>query len=230
MAKIYYAGDIHGRLNDLGRIIQKAEARSIDAIIQVGDFGFGFPDKGIRKFLEKRARQGRWTVPIYTCLGNHDNWNLAYELREEQGTDIVELVPGSGCYYVHRGAYIEIAGIGHLFLGGAESTDKHKRKEDVNWWANEEPNKDEFDQFFFNLESFKPDTVVTHDAPLRVDIKRMRRNSSTTPNMLENVLKHSDYTPRRWYFGHHHVFERWKIKGTKFFGCGLHGDFWNRES
>ncbi len=239
MGTIFYVGDIHGRLDDLGSIIQKAEAGSpspkppardpVDAIVQVGDFGWGFPGRTLSIFLEKRARQAKWTVPIFTCFGNHDNWEAIKALREEQGNpDVVELVPGSGCFYVVRGKCIDIAGIKHLFLGGAESTDAHLRTENVDWWPDEQANTEEFQEFFDSLERDRPDTVITHDAPLRVDIYRRRRKVSITPNMLENALKHSTHQPKRWYFGHHHLLKKWKIGKTRFFGCGLHGEYWTR--
>lgn len=230
MGTIFYVGDIHGRLADLGAIIQSAEAKGVSAIVQVGDFGWGFPGGTMTKFLEKRARQGKWTVPIYTCFGNHDNWYRIEEMREEQGNpDVIEIVPGSGCFYVARGHCIDIAGLKHLFLGGAESTDKHLRTDGVDWWATEEADRTEFDKFFDALENEQPDTVITHDAPLRVEIYRKRRRQSVTPNMLENALKLSEHKPRRWYFGHHHVFKKWKIQSTKFYGCGLHGEYWSRS-
>lgn len=225
-----YSGDLHGRIDDLGSILQFAEAHKISAVIQVGDFGLGFPDKCWNPFFEKRARQQKWTVPIYTCAGNHDNHDWLDQLVVEQGyPDKVEIYPGGGLYFVPRGQVLEIDGVSHLFLGGAESTDRHVRVEGVSWWAREEPNAQEFDKFFEALENQKPNTVITHEAPLRIKIDRVRRNQSYTPNMLEKALKLSEHQPSNWLFGHHHILDRWKIEKTKFFGCGLHGQFWLRE-
>lgn len=226
---ILYVGDLHGKVNKLGDIVQSAETKNISAVVQVGDFGFGFRDKAWQSFLEKRARQKKWTVPIYTCFGNHDNWNLIYEMREEQGTNKVELVPGSGVYFISRASILEIDNISHIFMGGAESTDKGQRKENIDWWDLEQPTEQEFRLFFKNLEEHKPDTVVAHELPLRIEINRKRRNQSYTPQMLENALTNSIHQPRHWMAGHHHILEKWKIKKTKFFCCGLHGDFWLRN-
>lgn len=235
MARLLYLGDIHGRTNDLGRITMSCDMRlekhgEQSAIIQVGDFGFGFSDRAMTKWLEKRARR-TYKTPIYTCMGNHDNWDLLYEMWKEQGQpDLVELVPDSNCFYVHRGSLVEIQGISHLFLGGAESIDKFSRIEGRDWWATEQPDKSEFDRFFDLFDNEKPNTVVTHEAPLRVELYRMRRNQSITAGGLEAVYKMSKHRPRRHYFGHHHKFQQWEIEGTKFYCCGLHGQFFERST
>ncbi|MHA2068543.1 MAG: metallophosphoesterase family protein [Candidatus Thorarchaeota archaeon] len=248
---LYYVGDIHGGPDFLGGIVQKAEARGVSHIIQVGDFGTFFPSNRERKtyrkdgvirqwhgdssdldaWIQKRARQGKWTTKILTCGGNHDNWTVFDRLQEEQGyPDMVELYPNSGVYYVPRGTMLELDGISHLFLGGAESTDKFRRIEGLDLWNDrEEPSREEFERFSLMLEEGRPDTVITHDAPTRIHFDRMRRNQSITPNTLETILKLSDYKPKRWYFGHHHKMKKWKVNGTKFFCCGLHGTYWERE-
>ncbi len=225
-----YVGDLHGRVNDLSNLLQHAEAKGAAAIVQVGDFGLGFPDRCWDEFFQKRARQGKWTVPVYTCAGNHDNWDWLDQLTAEQGNpNQVEIYPGGGLYFIPRGNMVEIDGISHLFLGGAESTDRHHRVEGVSWWAREEPNHQEFEKFFDALENQKPDTIVAHEAPLRVKLDRARRNQSYTPRMLENALKLSNHQPKRWYFGHHHLLEKWKVEKTKFYCSGLHGQYWSRE-
>lgn len=248
---IYYAGDFHGITRYLHALSQRADSKSA-TIIQVGDFGFGFPTKRQRKkfsknesifdpnnppmwdtddfcqWIKKRAKKEN-KARIITCGGNHDNWNMLYSLCREQGdSDLIELVPGSEVYYARRGAMIEVDGINHLFLGGAESTDKHKRTPSLDWWDREEPDREEFEEFFDHLNSGLVHTVVTHDAPLRVPIYRSRRSSSHTPVMLENSLALSEHKPRRWYFGHHHVLNKWDIEGTKFYCCGFHGEYWER--
>jgi predicted phosphodiesterase len=230
---LLYVGDIHSRVKDLGGIVNSAETRGIKTIIQVGDFGVLWPNNSTSEmdnFLKKRARQGKWTTEILTVFGNHDNWDEFYRLHEEQGRpDKVELYPGSGVFCVSRGSMLDINGISHLFMGGAESTDQHHRTPGLSWWDREEPSKEEFDIFFDNLENKKPDTVISHDAPLRVQLYRMRRNASTTPNMLENALRLSSHKPKNWLFGHHHMLKKWKVDGVKFRCCGLHGQYWQRE-
>ena len=233
MPRIVYAGDIHGRTNDIGKFTQSCDMRHENTeeesvIIQVGDFGFGFPDRTMIKWLRKRAER-EYKTPIYTCMGNHDNWDLLEEMsREQNNTDLIELVPNSNCFFVQRGAMIDVFGISHLFLGGADSTDKHHRIEGRDWWAGEQPSSLELERFTKAFNEEKPNTIVSHDAPLRIPFERMRRNQSITAGGLEYAYRKSKHRPRRHYFGHHHKLKQYKDSGTKFYCCGLHGQYFER--
>lgn len=225
MSGIYYAGDIHGCTPYVADIDRQAIANGIDIIIQVGDFGCHFSRGcGIVKYFEKRLRQQRPGPTWYTCGGNHDNWEKWAELSEAQGNpEAVELAPG--CYFIPRGTSIELGGVSHLFFGGAESIDRHHRVEGVDWWPEEVPSAREFDRFFDKMEEDKPEVVVTHDAPLCVDLNRPGRELQSTPRSLQSVIKHGTHTPARWYYGHHHCMQKDTIEGTNFACCGLHGEF-----
>jgi len=225
---IFYVGDIHGSVDDVAAIDRAANEAGVDIVVQVGDFGIHWTkDCAILKYFKKRERQGRPGPKWYTCGGNHDNWDVWQGLQESQGSKIVEL--GPGCFYVVRGAVADLDGKTHIFFGGAESTDKHMRREGVTWWATESPNREEFDTFFENMETLKPEIVVTHDAPLSVEIARLNRDFNSTPKNLQNVLDYCGYTPVRWYFGHHHVMQNWKVDGVEFCCCGLHGQYVSSE-
>lgn len=230
---IYYAGDIHGRPNDLGRISMSAKAKKITAIVQVGDFGCLWPNNISLKFDEHlRKRAGKNEVPIYTCGGNHENWDTFLRMQVDQGDpDLVELFPGSKVYYVRRGSVITIDGIKHAFYGGAESTDVVWRTEGVSWWRDETPTKEDTERFYDNLNKHKPEVVVTHDCPTRLPLKRytagrvVDRNFLKTSADLENIMKYSPHLPKRWYFGHYHTLNSWNSKGVDFYCCGRHGDY-----
>lgn len=242
MHQILYVGDIHGRLDKLLNIINIAN-KSNSTIVQVGDFGTFWPSNNatdrflktgitekwntsdLDKWISKRANRD-WKTEIISVGGNHDNWNVIYDLWNEQNnSDKIELVPNSGVFMAARGSTLEINGIKHLFLGGAESTDKHHRIDNLTWWDREQPNQNEFELFFKNLEEYKPDVVVTHDAPSRVPLFRVNRDKSITPNTLEKCLFLSSHKPKHWYFGHHHILESWDIDGIQFHCCGLHGQY-----
>lgn len=222
---IYYAGDIHGVAAYVAEIDRKAVENNIEIVVQVGDFGGHFAGGcPIVKYFEKRVRQGRPGPTWYTCGGNHDNWPKWSGLAEAQGNPkIVELAPG--CFFVPRGTSIELDGVKHLFFGGAESIDIARRVEGIDWWPEESPSSAEFDKFFEKMEADKPEVVVTHEAPLCVDLNRPGRDSQPTPRNLQNVLRHNDHTPARWYYGHHHCLDYNTIEGTTFACCGLHGQF-----
>ena len=99
------------------------------------------------------------------------------------------------------------------------------RTENVTWWSQETPSYEEFSKFFRLLEEEKPEVVVTHDAPLRVPLRKSSREMQPTPRNLENAISMSAHKPGRWYFGHHHVNGEWLIDDVKYICCGLHGEF-----
>tara|TARA_A200000159_G_scaffold163425_1_gene189620 strand:- start:6186 stop:6857 length:672 start_codon:yes stop_codon:yes gene_type:complete len=218
----YYTGDLHGRLEFIKQVEDEATKSEANLIIQVGDFGIHFrEDCEVAEWFNSREGGLTWV----TCGGNHDNWP---KWREQES---VELFGGkvkklaSGCFFADRNTILNIGGVKHLFFGGAESTDKALRVEGESWWHEETPNQAEaLDLFDAMLES-RPEVVVSHDAPSRIELGRMNRDTAPTPRMLENVLKHSGHKPKRWYFGHHHVKEEWILDSTTFYCCGLHGDY-----
>jgi Icc-related predicted phosphoesterase len=234
--KILYAGDLHIRVRDLKSIVSDAEQMSVrpDVIIQVGDFGVMWPKytQNMDAYLYERASNG-YEFPIITCGGNHDNWDLFNKLASETEDDLIEIVPGSGVYYARRGSVIDIAGITHGFMGGAMSTNSRALTEGVDYWPrSEEPTQSDMRAFYDNVVNKKPDTIVTHEAPRSIQFDRNGRNSNKTVRMLDDMFwgwQSNGYTPKRWYFGHHHVLEKWKVSGAKFFGCGFHGQYWERE-
>jgi hypothetical protein len=244
---IYYVGDIHGRVDDVAAIDRAAIKAGVEVVVQVGDFGIRWSkDCPITKYFMKKARQGRVGPIWYTCGGNHDNWQEWARLQENQlyteafypvgdirevagaacaidATKTVELAPG--CFYVVRGTTIDLDGKSHLFFGGAESIDKEMRVEGVSWYPEETPSAGEFQQFFDSMVAAAPEIVITHDAPLCVELDRPGRDTQPTPRNLQNALKHSEHVPARWYFGHHHVLKSWVIDNIDFHCCGLHGEY-----
>jgi hypothetical protein len=222
---IYYVGDIHGNVNDVAAIDRAAIKAGVEIVVQVGDFGMHWPGQTcpINKYFEKRKRQGRPGPIWYTCAGNHDNWDKLTDLAAKQDSpSLIELSPD--CYYVPRGTIVELDGKAHLFFGGAESTDREYRTEGKSWWADETPSAAEFQKFFDGMEQH-PEVVVTHDAPLCVEIYRHGRDGQPTPRNLQNVLTHAGHAPVHWYFGHHHILKSWEVKGTEFHCCGFDGEW-----
>lgn len=224
---VIYVGDTHGLLDAFIEFDKYALKHGITDVIQVGDSGVSFAmgkNCPVNRYFTKRARQGRPGPTWWTCGGNHENYDLWEKWAGEQGDpEIVEIAPGFN--WVRRGVTLTLGGKKHLFMGGAESTDRHLRLEGHSWWRQETPTYEEFCMFAAGLEQ-KPDVVVTHDAPLRVDIWRYNREVNPTPRNLEGALKVCEHTPPLWVFGHHHMNQVWDIDGTKFVCCGLNGEGW----
>lgn len=247
---IWYIGDLHGKVDILARIDEAAKKANVKAIVQVGDFGIHFPlynkdlngRYSLRKhqeckifhYFKKRQRQNRGGPIWYTCGGNHDNWDKWASLKVHQDFSVprtmaspitAELAPD--CYWVPRGGVITIEGISHAFFGGAESVDRVYRREDIDWWRNETPQAQEFDYFVKQINYHKPSVIITHDCPHQVKFdhpKYKERDAFTTPRNLGNIVEHGlEYTPKYWFFGHHHTLQTNVITKIIFAGCGYHG-------
>lgn len=226
-------GDLHGRSQAIGAVDQLAENADVTAVIQVGDMGFFWPGSPtVEEYFIKRGRQNRKHFPWFVIDGNHENHDVLDEKWNANRTSVVEVLPG--CFHVRRNTILEIQGIKHLFCGGARSTDRGPGNEFYRgnriWWAQEAPNAKEIVEFHEMLEREKPDTVITHDVPNIVDLYRDGRFEDSTSRGFDNALKLSEHKPNHWFFGHHHLLDTFKDLDTVTFrGCGLHGQFWERD-
>jgi hypothetical protein len=208
---IYLIGDTHGEIE-----IEKLSSSNFpqgktltrdDYVIVLGDFGLFFsnpPSSGEHWWLKWITRKP-WTTLFLD--GNHDNQNLLQTLP------VVERFGGKvGKYadnllYLRRGEVYIIDSVKIFAFGGAMSTDKHLRKEGVDWWAEEVPTMKEMDYGLENLEKHgnAVDVVLTHTAPRHLIQRHMRdgqRASDPTASFLEFVDMSIRY--QHWYFGHFH--------------------------
>jgi hypothetical protein len=220
---IFYAGDTHGRTLGIIAIDNAARRLGVQVVVQTGDFGAFFQEENegcqvVNYFNQRRPGGPVW----YTCGGNHDNWPY-WNYLAAGSNEPVELA--KDCYFVPRGGCIELDGVKHVFFGGAESTDEPSRVEGLDWHREETPTVAETNRFFANIDTYQPEVVVTHEAPLRIQIRKMNRDSNPTPRNLENVCKHMTHKPRAWFFGHHHMVEKWTVDGVDFYCTGLEGAY-----
>ena len=65
--------------------------------------------------------------------------------------------------YMGDGGYD--AALGLFWLSGADSIDKHLRREGVSWWQGEELSLGEFQEALDLYERVKPRVVLSHDGP-----------------------------------------------------------------
>ena len=219
---VIYAGDLHGRLQHF----KELEETSSDLIIQVGDFGVSFGDTcKVKDWMEAKPEDSAEWI---TCGGNHDNWPKWRTMPQVQKSGLItgqlyQIAPN--CFFAERNTVIRINGKLHLFFGGAESIDKYNRVEGVSWFPEETPTRKEFEGFMDALEYYEPEIVVTHDAPMCVNVPKIQRISNPTPQSLGRIFELSEHKPSKWYFGHHHIMNKWNIEHTEFICCGYHGEY-----
>jgi len=199
-------GDIHGDFTTYESIISDSE-RSI----QVGDFGVGFfSDK--TTIYTPEIEKKNWYGPLFEenykeepnlnhrfIRGNHDNPEACKQnkLWIPDGT-------------MH----------GPFFcIGGALSIDKDYRREDYDYWSDEELTYDQFMKIADSYEKIKPNFVISHDCPESVTPHLFSwYNKTRFPSITRQGLQmlFEIHQPKLWVFGHWHHHKMEVIRGTQF--------------
>jgi Calcineurin-like phosphoesterase len=205
----YLVGDVHGKYQQYKTLLRGKQ----DSVC-VGDMGVGFRRSG--------ARDGDFfTNPPHAFMkkdnhrflrGNHDNPAECKKHSQWIPDGTVEIdaaFPKEG---------LSCSGRTVFFCGGAYSIDKHLRTEGYNYWSDEELSYNEADKALGVYLEYKPDVVVTHDAPVNVvehiHTSHHRFDSSFTQRYLQNMFE--QHQPRLWVFGHHHTSWQMEMNGTTF--------------
>lgn len=206
MSKFYITGDTHGdidikKLYRTGRTIMN-KLKSEDFLIICGDFGAIWDGSEVDdKLLDWYARQP------YTILfvdGNHENFNLlnAYPVEQWCGGNIHRIRPN--LIHLMRGQYYTIEGKTFLTMGGAISTDRSLREENIDWWAAEKPSDEDIQILHRTLSKHnKVDYIITHAAPTTALYNLdFHFKEDVVTDMLDYIYYNIDF--KYWYFGHYH--------------------------
>ena len=226
--RILFAGDWHGNLRAVEFCIDKAKKAGCVAIVQLGDFGYGWDivEDGCR-FTKKVSLAAQAAgIPIYWIDGNHENFDHLEMSANIHGGNPVELEPG--VRYLPRGTVLVLNGMKALAVGGGYSIDKAYRVPGVTWWPQEETT-------FVDVEIARNigpvDVVLAHDvcktgfeimrtlsAGLNVSMPAPARNRA----LLEFVLDSG--RPSFWFHGHYHMSYHAPYGGTIFRGLNKERD------
>lgn len=209
MSRLMIAGDWHGNHQWGKKIIEAAKAEEIDKIIQVGDFGV-WPGPEGKEYLEILSRALiKHGVKLYFVPGNHedynqiDQWNKKLPKNEDGH---IEVLPN--LFYAGKVNAWTWEGKRFASVGGAVSIDKHRRKENVSWWSQEE---------LTDLEETrakdlgKVDYLFTHDSPNTLPFtlgKADQKSAKHRGRMTEVGLA---IRPRLWFHGHYHRYGEYKF-------------------
>lgn len=200
---MYLLGDVHEDPRNMVEAL-KLE-RDQGPIIQVGDLGSDY---------------GRipWTRNTFHFIdGNHDHFE-----KFNPDADYVQHVTKE-IMYIPRGFVRN----GILYIGGAESIDKHSRIRGLDWFPQEQITYDQVYRILDNPEIKTVKTVISHCAPSPIakriiegmelrfgQVSRQEFFGSTSENMLETLRQ--EIKPERWFFGHYHLSWQGELDGCKF--------------
>lgn len=222
---IYVTGDTHidrdiAKLQDENWPEGQTLTRS-DYLVVMGDFGAlwygGERDRRLLDMYESKP---------YTTLfvdGNHDNFDIidALPTAERFGAP-VHVVPGfPHVIHLMRGYVYELPVSAEetarvLVMGGAETRDRSRRIEGVDWWRREMPSEEEYERCTRSLDDvgWSVDYVFTHELPY--DAIRYARDWTVQeeiqmmPDRLSGFLQWVDDKLDKsslhiWYAGHYHT-------------------------
>lgn len=219
-ARYLILGDTHSDFFWTLKVLDHAKDLKVNTIIQVGDWGFLWPDENGKTGDQVdaladalRARQQK----MFFIDGNHD-WHPKLRRRRKWPAEIHYCRRGTHWVFVNDDGRDIVVG----FLGGAPSIDKDGRIEGLDWWAEEEIQDDE-------LPVVRCDVLITHDAPERpwnlaeieLPMSLVYRCRMSWAKVQQAVRTTQ---PRILFHGHYH----WPYKGT-FEGTEVRGLNCNRR-
>jgi len=158
---VLLVGDLHGDSGALHLAFSKAEGSGASAIVQLGDYGFGWRflnDECWFSAIASDLSQATG-IPLYWIDGNHENFDALYQLPlDENGYRPI----AEGVVHLPRGATLAIGESRIRAFGGAHSVDRAHRVKGVSWWPQETCTDDDVQRA---LEAGPADIFVSHDAP-----------------------------------------------------------------
>lgn len=197
--RVLVVGDIHGSVPAMSYAIEFAVSRGITHILQVGDFGYYPKIPEYADFLDLVSLMcTKSGVSIFFIEGNHDDhWSLDHNKKRSA------FVPVRDCLnWIPRSLRWSWCGVRFAALGGAFTTDSHRRKIGLDWHPDTEvPRVCDYDTLFDHT----CDVLITHDAPHVVDLYRGHTyNQALAHSRLITELA-STMQPSFLIHGHHHT-------------------------
>ena len=232
MSRIFVTGDTHGDedFHKLGtrRFPEQKTLTKNDFVIVAGDMGvlwFSFT----RFSPDKIDPTDKWLMDWYdakpfTTLfvdGNHENHKALarYPVEEWNGGKIHRI--SDSVIHLMRGQVYTIDGKTFFTMGGATSVDKIRRVENVSWWEEEMPSREELEEGIINLDKhdMKVDYVITHccGTSLIPKLRTMHPDADTLTSFFDHLEFDFALDFKHWYFGHHHFDKKLDDKHTCLF-------------
>lgn len=210
MGRIFVTGDTHNNI-DIKKINTKnfPEQKKLnkeDVLIIAGDFGLPW---SVGESSEDKWWLDWYNEKNFTTVfvdGNHENFDALnnYKTVEFNGAECHQL--RNSVYHVKRGEVLTIGSYKILCMGGAVSVDKAYRREHISWWKEEEPNYQEWEKAFSNLDN--ANIIISHDGPSSI-VRLLHHGEPTSVNkMFERLcdkITSGDINIQKWFIGHHHM-------------------------
>lgn len=202
MSEVIVVGDTH---RDFGRLNELISKRKPAIVLQCGDFGY-WPREPLSQIYgrncpsypkERPAPKVPEDTKVFWCDGNHeDHQELGLRTTDELWPNV---------WYMPRGSLLDLPdGRRVMFVGGAESIDKHSRTIGVDWFPEERISYADVMKLDYKG---TVDIVISHTCPKEFPINMARQDgyfNDSSRLALSYILE--NYKPSLWYFGHWHKY------------------------
>lgn len=203
MSRTLYVGDIFGDTNIIGKIDKVAYDNNVSYIIQVGNMGLGQPNSSIKKYFNKRQRQGKYSATWMVSSGYGDSAKYLDTLDMSSGE--CEIAPS--LFHIGNGVIKNINGKKHLFVGGGESL------------------------YDFAIDKsldlvHDADIIISYDCPLAAYCA-VHISPSDNAHALNEIKSKavSIGRPIKWFYGRHGFTYSHCHKNISFDCCGSRGEY-----
>jgi predicted phosphodiesterase len=224
-------GDTHGKTAELKGPLRRAKKDGVEAIVQVGDFGFIWRDDN-RLDRVVNFRSQIYEVPIYFLDGNHEDHDRMEEMNATHDAErFVEVA--NNIFYLPRGFAWEWDGVRFMSVGGAVSTDVEPsfgwpgRTLGFDWFPQERISYRDVDRA---ISKGKVDVLLSHDVAeippvLGEKLQRMdfRLDRETRSNRMALRAIAEEVQPKLMVHGHYHYRYNDLLLGAVVSGLGMNG-------
>jgi len=203
-ARIVFAGDWHMNATWAVAAIRHAAEGRADVMVHVGDFGYTFDGRFMRRLDAALQAAG---LPLLFVDGNHEDFDslLRWPIRPNGLRQLTDHV-----WHLPRGFRWTWGGVRLLAVGGAHSVDRQWRSPGTSWWPEETLTGDDVARA---VAGGPVDVLVAHDCPAGVDIPGLAATSHLWPaeelaladehrQRLRTVVDAA--RPRAVFHGHYH--------------------------
>ena len=170
-----------------------------DYLIICGDFGGVWSNSNEEIYWRKWLNNKNFLTLFID--GNHENFDLLKEFP------VVDFNGGKAhkitdkIFHLMRGQIYTIDNNKIFTFGGASSHDKEYRKEGTNWWSDEMPTNEEYDEAIRNLEleNWDVDYIITHCTATSIQRQiDCSYEENVLTDFLESIKEKSNY--KKWLF------------------------------
>jgi hypothetical protein len=180
------AGDWHGNIPFAMSQVDRIHMAGAHLIVQLGDFGFWRDDPATRKYLSRLDRSlATRDMQLAWIDGNHEDHARLNLLPVDVETGLRPNTPR--ITHNPRGYRWVWGGATWMGLGGAHSVDRLDRVPGQSWWPQEYLT---YEDVTFASRPGRVDVLLTHDAPLGVDIPALRGPSLWPVEEIELAQRH----------------------------------------